>query len=698
MRIAVTMAVTFSTIFALQARADRIDNPMGWRALFNGKNLDGWYTFLQEHGKDSDPDQIIAIEDGVIHCYKDAPHGSKVVMGYIATNDEFENYHLRFEFKWGEKQFQPRLELKPDAGLYYHMCGPDAVWPKSIQYQIQKGDVGDLLALYGVQVDTWIDPATENEKERTFLDAADNGKPVALGGEGIGYQHKRGMFELEGWNTVELIVNGRTSMHILNGKLVNRCENIRQRDPANPGPPVALTKGRISLELEATEISYRNIEIRPLHQEPAANAATESGLSVGAAAVNLPADDSMVNAGGIGPWKPTGQEGELRATAVVVSKPPAEPIVLVGCDVLFVSRDMVDAALAEIEKTTGIPPDHVLINASHTHSAPSVTRIHGYDVEPKFKETLQKGIVQAVQLAHARLEPNCEFDFAQGFEYSVGENSRLRLSDNTIFWTGSMDDAVGPSDPFDPELPIFAFRNEHGGLETLFFNHSTHTIGTVHGMVRSPSYYGLAAQELELETGAVVGFLEGASGSTHNLRISNMRIAVDRIKYSVLTTLGKSSRMPVNRLTAIRRPLKYKVRAFDEAVEEKKVVDYCTKRIPQGADGVIEVFRTMRRELAPHQGEERETYVQAIRIGNVAIVGVPAEYFTVLGIEIKKRSPFEYTYVAELANDWIGYLPDRKGHEMGGYQTWMGYHCLAEIGTGERIVDEAVSILNELAR
>ena len=83
-------------------------------------------------------------------------------------------------------------------------------------------------------------------------------------------------------------------------------------------------------------------------------------------------------------------------------------------------------------------------------------------------------------------------------------------------------------------------------------------------------------------------------------------------------------------------------------------------------------------------------------IGDVAIVGVPAEYFTGLGIEIKKRSPFKYTYIASLANDTVGYLPDREAHKLGGYQTWMGLHSYAEIGTGERVAREAVRLLHEL--
>ncbi len=90
--------------------------------------------------------------------------------------------------------------------------------------------------------------------------------------------------------------------------------------------------------------------------------------------------------------------------------------------------------------------------------------------------------------------------------------------------------------------------------------------------------------------------------------------------------------------------------------------------------------------------------VQAIRIGDIALVGVPAEYFTQLGIDIKNRSPFRYTYVAELANDWIGYLPNLEAHKLGGYQVWTGLQSYTEPGTGERIADEAVRLLKELAR
>ncbi len=74
-------------------------------------------------------------------------------------------------------------------------------------------------------------------------------------------------------------------------------------------------------------------------------------------------------------------------------------------------------------------------------------------------------------------------------------------------------------------------------------------------------------------------------------------------------------------------------------------------------------------------------------------MGVPAEFFTILGKNIKRRSPFWYTYVAELVNDWIGYVPDKEGFKLGGYQVWTGLHGYVEAGMRERIVDEAVDML-----
>jgi hypothetical protein len=236
-----------------------------WVRLFNGRNLDGWYTFLQKHGKNNDPDRVIAIEDGTIHLYKDAADKSQVVMGYIGTEKEYGDYHFRLQYRWGPKKFEPRYKLKPDAGLYYHIIGPDAVWPRALQCQIEQTNVGDLIALYGLTVDTWIDPGTRGESMPTYQDPKAGGEARVLGGKGIAYQkHLAGSFELDGWNTLEVIARADTLVHILNGHVVNQGRNVRLVDPEKPGTSRPITRGRIALEVEAAEIYYRNVELRML--------------------------------------------------------------------------------------------------------------------------------------------------------------------------------------------------------------------------------------------------------------------------------------------------------------------------------------------------------------------------------------------------------------------------------------------------
>ncbi len=428
---------------------------------------------------------------------------------------------------------------------------------------------------------------------------------------------------------------------------------------------------------------------------PACMPGESSAVRVGAAAADIPADDSMIIAGGIHPGKAKGQEGKLRAVAVVLEKDNTK-LAIVACDVLFVTRDLIDPVVEEIAQTCGIPPSHILINATHTHHAPSTVPVHGYGREEVFCRHLQKAIVKAVTEAHAGLA-EARFEFRLGEESSVGQNSRQLLKDGSIYWIGPRDDFVRPTGPFDPELPVLAFRNPADKkLRALLFNHSTHTIGTRRPAVRSPSFYGLAAQELEDELGGLVGFLEGASGSTHNLTLKADEMVL-RIKSAVRDALAQAEPRPVSRLAAAKRKLTYRVRTFDDANEDEAVADYCKKRVgDKVAEGIIEVFRKQRQILAPQQGQQRTTWLQAMLIGDVAIVGVPAEFFTKLGQDIKRRSPFRHTCVAELANDWIGYLPDREAFKLGGYQTWTGLHSFAEPGTGEAVVAAAVDLLRQL--
>jgi hypothetical protein len=418
-------------------------------------------------------------------------------------------------------------------------------------------------------------------------------------------------------------------------------------------------------------------------------------LRAGAAAVPFQADDTLVIGGGIGPGKATGQEGELRASAVVIEDPRGAKACLVACDVLMIERDVLDRAAKAIESKTGIPFEQILINATHTHHAPTTVTIHGYNREEDFTRQVERKIVEAAVAASRRLTP-VELRYRLGEESSVGKNSRLLLGDGTIFWVGPKDDAVRPTGPFDPQLPVLAFVKPDGKPEAILFNHSTHTIGTLTGGVRSPGFYGMAAQAIERRCGGTVLFFEGASGSTHNLDVAPQEAKL-RIEAAVGDALDAATPRPVARVAGLRKELTLKVREFDDSADDAAVVAYCEKRMPkEWAEKTVGIFRDMRKSLAPRRGQDRKTWVQAIVVGDIALVGVPGEFFTYLGQEIKRRSPYRDTFVFELANDYVGYIPDARGFDKGGYQVWTGLHSFLARGSGEAIVDASVELLDRL--
>jgi hypothetical protein len=236
-----------------------------WKPLFNGKDLDGWYTWFKDHGKDSDPNKLIQVSDGVLHIYKDAAEGSKQPFGYLATNEEFGDCRIRFQYKWGGKRFAPRSDKRRDSGILYFTFGEDGpggkTWPHSVECQVQENDTGDIYAI-GTACSTTIDPATNDEKAPTYKDASAGGVAYATPGKMNDRIVRSEMAETDGWNNVEIVLAGDSATHIVNGKTnMKITKATRPADPTDPTKRVPLTRGRIVLLAEGAEILFRNIEL-----------------------------------------------------------------------------------------------------------------------------------------------------------------------------------------------------------------------------------------------------------------------------------------------------------------------------------------------------------------------------------------------------------------------------------------------------
>lgn len=234
--------------------------------LFNGKNLDGWYTFLQERGRDQDPKGVFTVADGMIRI-------SGEEWGCITTNESYENYRLVAEFKWGELSFEPRLENARDCGILLHSQGEDGgsqgIWMHSIECQIIEGGTGDFIVVGDGSDQFQITANVKPEKQGgSFVFQAD-GHPQTINSGRINWYDRdpqwkdvfgfRGKNDVEKqvgeWNILECIAFDDKISIFLNGTLVNVARHVKPQ------------KGRIQIQSESAEIYFRRVDLTPLTEQ-----------------------------------------------------------------------------------------------------------------------------------------------------------------------------------------------------------------------------------------------------------------------------------------------------------------------------------------------------------------------------------------------------------------------------------------------
>lgn len=269
-----TKAFLFTTFILLQVFYPVISRNEHWGnqksvekiQLFNGENLDGWYTYLQHSGKNYDPKNVFTVKDGMIRI-------SGEEWGCITTNEEYENYQLITEFKWGEKTFEPRLNNARDCGILLHSVGEDGasggIWMHSIECQIIEGGTGDIIVVGDGTDNFSVTCTVADEKQGNSYVFHPDGKKVTVNSGRINWFNRdpewkdvlnfRGKHDVEKpvgeWNTLECIADGDKLTFILNGTVVNKATSVKPK------------KGRIQIQSEAAEIFFRKVELVPLRKK-----------------------------------------------------------------------------------------------------------------------------------------------------------------------------------------------------------------------------------------------------------------------------------------------------------------------------------------------------------------------------------------------------------------------------------------------
>jgi len=197
-------------------------------------------------------------------------HISGEIYGGLTTKKEYTNYHLKMDFKWGEKVYEPRLVQKRDNGILYHCYGPHGafwnVWMSSHEFQVQEADIGDYFSLGpGMDVRARL---RDTDGENTWI-YDPNATLSTFGEGGVGGRCRRGINmekAIGEWNTLELICFEDKTIHVVNGIVVMVLHNSRKRDSS--GAWETIKKGRIQIQSEAAEAWYRRIMIRQITEIP----------------------------------------------------------------------------------------------------------------------------------------------------------------------------------------------------------------------------------------------------------------------------------------------------------------------------------------------------------------------------------------------------------------------------------------------
>jgi hypothetical protein len=289
-------------------------------------------------------------------------------------------------------------------------------------------------------------------------------------------------------------------------------------------------------------------------------------------------------------------------------------------------------------------------------------------------------------------------------------NRLFRLKDGgEVFGAGGREDqVVGVAGPIDPELVAVGVVDETGRLRAVLASFALHVdvIGGGGANFISADWPGELGRALASVYGddVVTVFLQGTCGDINHCphqpthlpvggpakAIQIGRALAGAVMYATeraepLTELPLAAQLQVLRIPYYTRD--EKLRAEVEALKARSDL------------GDFERFLIARTESWPFDGQDADTPVQCLRIGDLAIVGLPAEIFVRIGLEIKHWSPAKYTIVAELANSLVSYyVPTTDQAERGAYgaKPILSRHLCAD--AGRRMADAAQVMLQELWR
>jgi neutral ceramidase len=460
---------------------------------------------------------------------------------------------------------------------------------------------------------------------------------------------------------------------------------------------------------------------------PSADQRPPRRLSAGAATSNITPPLGELIVGNWTPMPATHIHDELQARCLVLDDGETR-VAIVVADNVGIPRRVLDEAKRLAHKSTGMPVDRILVASTHTHSATTARGSERYDPsEPldHYQSFLAGRIADGIRRAVNNLEP-ARAGWGSGSLPGQVFNRRWFMKpgphlNNPFGGTDQVQmnpqvgspDLLKPAGPTDPEIGFLSVQSTSGRPIALLANYSLHYVGGVPNGHVSADYFGVFARKMadligrDNQSPAFVPMLSnGTSGNINNIdfrggqtRLPNyerMELVANQVAAEVFRAMQRVEYHDSLPLEIAQRELTLETRRPTEklmawAREIMSRPESAPMRHPRER---IYAERTLRMAEMPPR---IDVPLQALRIGDLAIVTIPFEVFVEMGLELKASSPFPRTFTVSLANGAYGYLPTVAHHELGGYETWLGTNQV-EVQAAPKIVATLLQMLREFRR
>jgi neutral ceramidase len=462
-----------------------------------------------------------------------------------------------------------------------------------------------------------------------------------------------------------------------------------------------------------------------------------SHLTAGVARIVITPPVGIYLTGFAGRPPSTGIHDDLTATALVLCErgPNGDDltsrVALLALDLLQLPGEgLVPAVKARIAEVSGIAPDCIFLNCSHTHYGPVMAGEREGGGEPEataYHAMLPHHLAGVVAMADAARRP---VTLAAGRGHvKVGINRRERTPDGKIILgqhpEGDLDSEVlvwrfdaadGPA--VDPGAPV-GWVHRAPEPVAVVVNYACHAVSLGSRMrLVSADFPGSMREVVERLVGGTALFVQGAAGNINpaiGLRPKEDEDPWEAPRRSGYALGGEVARIALVAQPAEALPLRVARETVDlpplmpESLEtaRARLTELEAQRARQEREGGNPgsriwhdtVTRRLKRAIEAMEGGEPVPVVRgdvaALRIGDAAFATNPSELFCEIGMAIKGQSPFPWTGVAGYTDGSVGYIPTRAAYPEGGYE--VDRACRVNPEAGEIVEETSVRLLRALA-